>query len=134
MVDTDREDWLVGGWALAANGGECAFSLPQLHYSLAEPLACELAPAFRQDNLLEGQVLAAALACLPPISIRRWSFGLSTNKEPCGVTCFLALCKAGISITFSYLHSRVMIVQYCPPAVRCFLWLGLSSTQMPRCC
>lgn len=33
MVDTDREDWLVGGWALAANGGECAFSLPQLHYS-----------------------------------------------------------------------------------------------------
>lgn len=27
MVDTDREDWLDGGWALAANGGECAFSL-----------------------------------------------------------------------------------------------------------
>lgn len=27
MVDTDREHWLVGGWALAANGGECAFSL-----------------------------------------------------------------------------------------------------------
>lgn len=81
MVDTDREDWLDGGWALAANGGECAFSLPQLHYSLAEPLACELAPKFRQDNLLEGQVVAAALARSPPITIRRWSLACQQIKS-----------------------------------------------------
>lgn len=33
------------------------------------------------------------------------------------------------SITFSHLQSRIMIVQYCPPAVRCFLCFGLSPAQ-----
>lgn len=64
-------------------------------------------------------------------------FGLSTNKEPCGPDVFsCSFAKAGIRASpFSHLHSRVMIVQYCPSAARCFLcFWGLSSTQTPHCC
>ena len=107
----------------------CFLSLPQLHYSLAEPLACELAPKFRQDNLLEGQVVAAALACLTADFQPAVEFVLSTNKEPCGVTCFLALYKAGIRASPSLICTAVYY-DYSPPVVRCFLMLGLSNATL----
>lgn len=46
-----RKGCLAGGWALAANGGECAFSPPHSHYcSLAGLLACELAPYWEKKR------------------------------------------------------------------------------------
>lgn len=112
----------------------CFLALPQLHYSLAEPLACELAPEFRQDNLLEGQVVAAAPSCFATNFHQAPEFGLSTNKEPCGVTCFLALCKAEFRASPSLIYSRIMIVRYSIALLPCGASFGLSSAQMPRFC
>lgn len=112
----------------------CILALPQLHYSLAELLACELAPIFRPDNLLEEQVVAAAQSCFASNFQPALEVGLSTNKEPCGVTCFLVLPKAAFRASPSLICSRVLIVlQYCPPVVWCLLWCGLSVAQMPCC-
>lgn len=129
MVDTDREDWLDGG--MGASGltevNVLSLSSSVTLYSLAEPLACELALSnfFGKATCEKGKWLPQRWPCSPPNFHPALEFGLSTNKEPCCVTCFLALCKAGIRASpFSHLHSRVMIVQCCPPAARCFLCFG----------
>lgn len=52
----------------------CFLARPHLHYSLAEPLACELAANFRQVNLLAAQVVAAAQPSISPLVLSRsWS-------------------------------------------------------------
>lgn len=99
----------------------CFLSLPQLHYSLAEPLACELAPKFRRDNLLEGQVVAAAPACFA--TNFRWSLACQQIKSHAVWRVFLLFARQDWEHHLSFAQPYYdCTLQCCPPAVRCFLW------------
>ncbi len=104
----------------------CFLSLPQLHYSLAEPLACELAPKFRQDNLREGQVVAAAPACFA--TNFRWSLSCQQIKSHAVWRVFLLFARQDWEHHLSFAPPYYdCTLQCCPPGVRCFLWFVINA-------
>ena len=93
MVDTRRGRLVSWGMGTAANGGECAFALPSLHYSstISSPASSNLSAI----QLAGWQVMAPTMPALTPFNHPALEFRLSTNnKEPCAVTWCGVLCKA----------------------------------------
>lgn len=86
---------------------------------------------------MEGQVCAAAPACFATDFHPAEEFGLSTNKEPCGVTCFHGLCKAGFRASPS-LICRAVLWLYSIALLPCSAFFALVCHQLkrylPRCC
>lgn len=108
----------------------CFLSLPHLHCSLAEPLACELAPKiFGKTTWWKGKCVPQHRPVLPPISTRRRSLACQQIKSHAVWRVFMVFARQDSEhhlLSFAEPYYDCTVLPSCR-ALLSLLWFVTSS-------